>query len=184
VTIDHLTAAEHEVRTRYGDALDDVLDIAPRPKHLDLLDSLRSADPKLGIEVPVRTMLDYSVPGGLLDPSIIGSDVPWVRLVAHVAVTDTGIASATARRLSAHLFGMGCDGVKVSAVNHAVADFMVAAVENLRGRPKVAERWQLSGHAIADYEDARPGLGIACYLRAMRTMTVPYVISIPAWLSS
>ena len=184
VTIDHLAAAEHEVRNLYGNRLDDVLDTAPRPEHLGLLESLRWADPRLGVEIFVRSMLDYTVPRGLLDPAIIGSDLPWARLVAYVAATDPALASTTARRLSAHLFGLGCDGVKVSAVTHAVADFTVGAVENLRGRPKVAERWRLSGYAIADYEETRRGLGIACYLRAMRTMTVPTLRSTTAWLSS
>jgi hypothetical protein len=168
----YLDQAERRIREQHGDTLDDVLDIEPRPEHLRLLRILGQADGRLGVEPFVAWLLEITVSGGTLDPVNLCADVPWAFLVGRVAVTHPRLAATTARRLVAHLSMLTSQRPPVAVPVLITAHFVVGLVEGLAGNHEVGEAWTLLGHITALRRSRRRGLGLACYVRAARLLSL------------
>jgi hypothetical protein len=179
-----LDQAERRIRERHGSSLDDVLDVEPRPEHLRLLRILGQADGRLGVEPFVAWLLEITVSGGTLDPVNLCADVPWAFLVGHIAATHPRLAATTARRLVAHVSLLTSQRPPVAVPVFVTALHLVSIAERLAGRPEVGEAWTLLGHVVAMRRSRRRGLGLACYVRAARLLSLSPMTSRTARLSS
>jgi hypothetical protein len=54
----------------------------------------------------------------------------------------------------------------------STARHLVGLVEKLTGRHEVGEAWTLVGHIMAARRSRRRGLGLACYVRAARLLSL------------
>jgi hypothetical protein len=167
-----LDQAERRIRERHGSSLDDVLDVEPRPEHGRLLSTLSRADPVLGLELFVSYLLDITVPGGTLDPVRLGADAPWGVFIGHIAATHPRLAATTARRLVAHLSMLTSQRTPVAVPGLVSAMHVVGIVEKLGNNREVGEAWTLLGHVVAMRRSRRRGLGLACYVRAARLLSL------------
>ena len=107
------------------------------------------------IAAAITMLKNASVPGGTCDPVLVGSDLPWVRLLERLRDRpESGLIIA--KRWFAHLFELGYDAEQPLCEHgaaHVLAAFVVAILAGRCGRKAEARRWVLTAEAEAEADE-------------------------------
>jgi hypothetical protein len=126
-------------------------------------------DVERSVREAFAALVDGTIPGGPIDPSLDESDVPWCAMLSRLVHVPV-LGSKRARQWFALLQRLRWADVPVSTIPEGVAAYAVALMEHLRGRESEAGYWMRLG-AIQNAEDDRVGMGVAVVVRAARLLT-------------
>jgi hypothetical protein len=133
-----------------------------------VLDALNPTEGSLDVDAVLLTLLAETIPGRILDPSCLGSDVPWGVLVGGLLAVDPvqsrRAAGVYVERLDR--LALGDEGAHVHPVVVSVAHYLTAAAELALGRTVRAARWARAADALVEHESP-PGVAVAAYVRAV-----------------
>lgn len=171
---EQLDSLEHDVRHLIGPNVEWVLRPRPRSEQVSIVDRIARLpwtgdDVERTVREAFAALVDGTVPGGPIDPSLDESDVPWCEMLGRLVHVPV-LGSKRARQWFALLQRFRWADVPVSTIPEGVAAYAVALMEHLRGRESESDYWTRLA-AIQNEDDDRVGMGVAVAIRAARLLS-------------
>ena len=162
--------AAEETVLRFYPNLGHLMRIETLEEHAPLLHRIACMDASAPMEPLAAFMLAEVRFGGLLSPSVLGTEIPFVaafrKLGSHGKWQD---ASELGRQWASHLCGIQMEGTDVSTLVESASHFGVSWSEHYRGRDYEALAWAYTASMVAQFETTDlPGTFLAIYVRNLK----------------